>query len=50
MLTASLVGGSVSVSCNMNTDIDSKMVTPSEIFSPDSGGNVKPSNVIELVS
>lgn len=46
--TASEVGGNDSVSCNIKTDIESKMVTPKLIFSPDSGGRVKPSKVIEL--
>lgn len=50
METASEVGGSVSVNCSMKTDMERRIVTPRLIFSPDSGGKVKPSSVIELIT
>lgn len=45
--TASDVAGSASVNCNMKTVIERRMVTPSVSFSPESGGSVKPSSVID---
>lgn len=49
ILTESEVGGMISANCKRNTIIESKMVTPKVSFSPESGGSVKPSNVIDEI-
>lgn len=48
--TASEVAGMVSATMFRKTVSDSRMVTPSDSFSPESGGNVKPRTAIEAIS
>lgn len=48
--TASDVAGIVSATMFRNTVSDSKMVTPKESFSPESGGNVNPKTAIEAIN
>lgn len=45
--TASDVAGRTSDNWSMKTDMDSRIVTPRVSFSPDSGGSVNPSNVMD---
>lgn len=47
--TASEVAGIVSATMLRNTVSDRRIVTPSESFSPESGGNVNPSTAIEAI-
>lgn len=47
--TASEVAGIVSATMLRNTVRDSKMVTPSDSFSPESGGSVKPKTAMEAI-
>lgn len=48
--TASEVAGIVSATILRNTVSDSRIVTPRDSFSPESGGNVKPSTAIEAIN
>lgn len=48
--TASDVAGIVSATMFKKTVSDSKIVTPSDNFSPESGGNVKPNTAIDAIS
>ena len=45
--TASEVAGRTSDNWSMKTDMERRIVTPSVSFSPDSGGSVNPSNVMD---
>ena len=45
--TESEVGGRISCSWSLKTDIDKSIVTPSVNFSPDSGGKVNPKRTID---
>lgn len=47
--TASDVAGIVSATIFRNTVSDNRIVTPSDNFSPESGGNVKPNTAIEAI-
>lgn len=48
--TASDVAGMVSATILRKTVSDSRMVTPRDNFSPESGGNVNPSTAIDAIS
>ena len=47
--TASLVAGMASATTCENTVRESRIVTPSDSFSPESGGSVKPSTAMEAM-
>lgn len=47
--TASDVAGIVSATIFKNTVSDSSMVTPSDSFSPESGGNVNPKTAMDAI-